>query len=70
MCLPHAAAASHGRSIGWISRPVNVGRRSKYARRTVLAFDLSVLAVAPDAQHYVHSYSRLLTDLFLVHGLR
>jgi hypothetical protein len=31
---------------------------------------LSVLAIAPDAQHYVHSYSRLLTDLFLVHGLR
>ena len=31
---------------------------------------LSVLAVAPDARHYVHSYSRLLTDLFLVHGLR
>jgi hypothetical protein len=31
---------------------------------------LSVLAIAQDARHYVHSYSRLLSDLFLVHGLR
>jgi hypothetical protein len=31
---------------------------------------LSVLAVTPDARHYVHSYSRLLSDLFLVQGVR
>ena len=31
---------------------------------------LSVLAVAPDGRHYVHAYSRLLTDLFLVQGFR
>jgi hypothetical protein len=28
------------------------------------------LAITPDARHYVHSYSRLLSDLFLVQGLR
>jgi Tol biopolymer transport system component len=31
---------------------------------------LSVLAIARDGRHYVHSYSRLLTDLFLVQGFR
>jgi hypothetical protein len=31
---------------------------------------LSVLAIAPDGQHYVHAYSRLLTDLFLAQGFR
>ena len=31
---------------------------------------LSVLAISTDGRHYVHSYSRLLSDLFLVEGLR
>ena len=31
---------------------------------------LSVLAIARDGRHYVHAYSRLLTDLFLVQGFR
>lgn len=31
---------------------------------------LSVVAVSRDGRHYVHSYSRLLSDLFLVDGLR
>jgi hypothetical protein len=31
---------------------------------------LSIVAVSRDGRHYVHSYSRLLSDLFLVDGLR
>jgi len=31
---------------------------------------LRVVAVSADGRHYVHSYSRLLSDLFLVEGLR
>jgi WD40 repeat protein len=31
---------------------------------------LSVVAISRDGRHYVHSYSRLLSDLFLVDGLR
>ena len=31
---------------------------------------LSVLAITPDGRHYVHAYSRLLTDLFVVRGFR
>jgi hypothetical protein len=31
---------------------------------------LAVLAIAPDGRHYVHAYSRLLTDLFLAQGFR
>jgi Tol biopolymer transport system component len=31
---------------------------------------LSVLAIAPDGRHYVHAYSRLLTDLFVGRGFR
>jgi len=31
---------------------------------------LSVFAISPDAKYYVHSYSRLLSDLFVVDGLK
>ncbi len=31
---------------------------------------LIIIDVTPDARHYVHSYSRLLTDLFVVKGLK
>ena len=31
---------------------------------------LSLLAISTDGRHYAHSYSRLLSDLFLVEGLR
>jgi hypothetical protein len=31
---------------------------------------LSVFAISRDAKYYVHSYSRLLSDLFLVTGLK
>lgn len=30
---------------------------------------LSILAISPNGRHYVHAYSRLLTDLFVVTGL-
>jgi hypothetical protein len=31
---------------------------------------LSIIDVTPDAKPYVHGYSRLLMDLFVVKGLR
>jgi eukaryotic-like serine/threonine-protein kinase len=31
---------------------------------------LSLIAISTDGRHYVHSYSRLLSDLFLVQGVR
>ena len=31
---------------------------------------LSIIAISADGRHYVHSYARLLSDLFLVEGLR
>lgn len=30
----------------------------------------SFVAVTPDARHYVHSYTRLLSDLYVVNGLK
>jgi hypothetical protein len=38
--------------------------------RDLAGLRLSLLAIAADGRHYVHSYSRLLTDLYLVEGLR
>jgi hypothetical protein len=29
-----------------------------------------MFAISPGGKHYVHSYSRLLTDLFVVDGLK
>jgi hypothetical protein len=31
---------------------------------------LSIVALSPNGRTYVHNYSRLLTDLFVVTGLR
>ena len=38
--------------------------------REAAGLRLSIVAVSPDGRHYVHSYSRLLSQLFLVEGLR
>jgi Tol biopolymer transport system component len=38
--------------------------------RETAGLRLSIVAVSPNGRHYVHSYSRLLTDLFVVTGLR
>jgi hypothetical protein len=38
--------------------------------RDAAGLRLSMFAISPDGRHYVHSYSRLLTDLFVVEGLR
>ncbi len=38
--------------------------------RDAAGLRLSILALSADGRHYVHSYSRLLTDLFVVDGLK
>jgi len=46
------------------TRVLEVTARDKEGMR------LSTLAVTPDAKYYVHSYSRMLTDLYVVEGLK
>jgi hypothetical protein len=38
--------------------------------RDAAGLRLSILEPSTDGKHWVHSYSRLLTDLFVVEGLR
>jgi hypothetical protein len=59
----------------WIVGRLNVSTGQRAAAleigpREAAGLRLSVLAIATDGRHYVHSYSRLLSDLFLVEGLR
>jgi hypothetical protein len=46
------------------TRVLEVNAREKAGLR------LSVLALSPDARYYVHTYARLLSDLFVVEGLK
>ena len=52
---------------------VSTGRESPWMEVTppeVAGLRVSQLCLTPDGRHYVHSYSRLLTDLYVVEGIR
>ena len=52
---------------------LSTGQRSpalEVRPRDAAGLRLSLIAFSTDGRHYVHSYSRLLSDLFLVEGLR
>ena len=49
------------------------GRREKLFEirpREIAGLRLTLLALSPDGRYYVHSYSRLLSSLYVVEGLR
>ena len=67
------AARRTWRGIPWVVERLDLstGRRSlrpRSARRWGLR--LSVFAISRDAKYYVHTYSRLLSDLLVVTGLK
>jgi hypothetical protein len=66
---------AHGTGLPWIVERLDLvtGRRApafEVRARDAAGLRLSALALAKDGRHWVHSYSRLLTDLFIVEGLR
>jgi hypothetical protein len=49
------------------------GRRTRALEipaRDRIGLRISMVQISPNGKYYVHSYSRLLTDLFVVEGLR
>ena len=66
---------AHGNGLPWIVDRVDLATGRRTHALEIRAHDaaglrLSTLAVSADGRHYVHSYSRLLTDLFIVEGLK
>jgi hypothetical protein len=70
-----ALLVAHGNGLPWVVERMDIatGRRTpaiEIRAREAAGLRLSIIDVTADAKHYVHSYSRLLTDLFVVKGLR
>jgi Tol biopolymer transport system component len=66
---------ARGNGLPWVIDRLDLatGRRTHaldIRPREIAGMRLSIVAISPNGQHYVHNYSRLLTDLFVVTGLR
>ena len=64
-----------GGGFPWVIERLDIASGRRTPVREIRAHEaaglrLSLFAITPDGRHYVHSYSRLLTDLFVVDGLR
>ncbi len=63
-----------GNGLPWVIERMDLatGRRTpalEIRAREAAGLRLSLVHVTPDARHWVHSYARLLSDLFVVDGL-
>jgi serine/threonine protein kinase len=54
---------------GWTSPAAGERRRRRFARTMRPAF-ACVFGISRDAKYYVHTYARLLSDLYVVDGLK
>jgi serine/threonine protein kinase len=66
---------ARGGGLPWLIERLDIASGRRTPVREIRAHEaaglrLSLFAITPDGRHYVHSYSRLLTDLFVVDGLR
>jgi Tol biopolymer transport system component len=66
---------ARGGGLPWTIERQDLASGKRTPAATIRAHDpaglrLSVFAISRDAKYYVHSYSRLLSDLFLVTGLK
>ena len=71
----HALLIARGGGLPWTieRQDLTTGKRtpaSVIRAHNPAGLRLSVFAISPDARYYVHSYSSLLSDLFVVDGLR
>jgi eukaryotic-like serine/threonine-protein kinase len=70
-----ALLVAHGQGRPWVIDRMDLasGRREKLFEirpREMAGLRLTLLALSPDGRYYVHSYSRLLSSLYVVEGLR
>jgi hypothetical protein len=66
---------AHRDGIVWIVERLELtsGRRTpvrEIRARDAAGLRLSIFAITPDSRFYVHSYSRLLSDLYVIEGFR
>jgi hypothetical protein len=66
---------AHGEGIPWVVERLDLSTGRRSPATTIRAHDpaglrLSVFAISRDAKYYVHTYSRLLSDLLVVTGLK
>jgi eukaryotic-like serine/threonine-protein kinase len=70
-----ALLVAHGQGRPWVIDRMDLasGRREKLLEirpREMAGLRLTLLALSADGRYYVHSYSRLLSSLYVVEGLR
>jgi len=66
---------AHGNGLPWVVERMDLASGQRTPATTIRAHDpaglrLSVIAISPDAKYWVHTYSRLLSDLYVVEGLK
>jgi hypothetical protein len=66
---------AHGEGLPWVVERLDLSTGRRTPATTIRAHDpaglrLSVFAISRDAKYYVHTYSRLLSDLLVVNGLK
>jgi Tol biopolymer transport system component len=70
-----ALLVARGDGLPWVIERLDLVTGRRTPALTIRAHDpaglrLSMFGISPNARYYVHSYSRLLSDLFVVEGLR
>ena len=70
-----ALLVAHGDGLPWVVERLDLSTGKRTPATTIGARDpaglrLSMFAISRDAKYYVHSYGRLLSDLFVVNGLK
>ena len=66
---------AHGEGLPWVVERLDLATGKRTPVITIGAHDpaglrQSMLAISRDAKYYVHSYSRLLSDLLVANGLK
>jgi len=66
---------AHGNGLPWTIERQDLATGQRTQAATIRAHDqaglrLSIFEISRDARYYVHSYSRLLSDLYVVDGLK
>jgi hypothetical protein len=71
----HGLLAGHREGSAWSVERLDLASGQRTPAMTIRAQDpaglrLSVFGISPNAKYYVHTYARLLSDLYVVDGLR
>jgi len=70
-----ALLVAHGNGLPWVVERLDLASGERTPAATIRAHDpaglrLSVIGISPDAKYWVHTYSRVLSDLYVVEGLK